>query len=289
MPKSRFLELDVFAATRGGGNPLGVVVDAQDWSDPEMQAFAAWTELVETTFLAHDEDPSIDYRVRIFTPTHEIPYAGHPSVGSAYAALYTGFAQARANGLMQRCGAGDIPLRLDGEGDARSVFVRAPSARVISTDASLDLAYILKGSKLGVHAPALVEGGRRWWLAELADEDTVRRFKADFNAIATLAKESGTLGLCIYARSTSPDHDIVVRAFPAGVGIVEDPASGAANGLLAAYLAQVEPESPLAQGYRVSQGREMGRDARLVVRRDDDGIWVGGTTHVIVDGVVDWR
>lgn len=115
-----------------------------------------------------------------------------------------------------------------------------------------------------------------------------RRF-LDHAAIAALAHASDSLGLCAFARSSDPDFELVVRAFPAGVGIVEDPASGAANGLIGAYLAQAEPDGALAGGYRVSQGREIGRDAHMRVDIDAEGaIWVGGRSHVVVSGTLDW-
>ena len=96
------------------------------------------------------------------------------------------------------------------------------------------------------------------------------------------------MGLCAFARSTHPDYQLVVRAFPAGVGITEDPASGAANGLIAAYIAHAEPLGALARGYIVSQGREIGHDARLVARILPQAIWIGGRTHTVVDGTLQW-
>src|SRR5690606_30717048 len=145
----------------------------------------------------------------------------------------------------------------------RRLLVRAPEAREIAaTSAHLSLLRDALGDReLGVLPPAFIEGGRRWWVAELADETAIRGWQPDHAAIGALAHASDSLGLCVFARSADPVHDLVVRAFPAGVGIVEDPASGAANGLIAAWIAQREPEGRLASGYRVSQGREMGHDA----------------------------
>ncbi len=234
-----------------------------------MQRFAAWTNLVETTFLLSPRDAAASYRLRIFTPTAEIAFAGHPSIGSAHALLDTGFAQARDGLLIQECNAGLLPIRIDGSGASRKLFVQAPRARVLreGIDASPSLCSALGDRTLGLLPPAFVEGGRRWWLAELADENAVRTWHPDHAAIGALAKADGCLGLCVFARCVADDCDLVVRAFPAGVGIVEDPASGAANGLIAAYIAQSEPLGKLARGYRVSQGREMGPRCR---HRDPD-------------------
>ena len=287
----RFLQLDVFADHPGGGNPLGVVIGAQDWSAATMQAFANWTDLVETTFLLPPSTPAASYRVRIFTPDKEIAFAGHPTIGSAHAALESGFAKLDDGQMVQECGAGLLPIRALGSNAERRLFVRAPAAQILREGLANEplLASILEGQHLGKLPPAFVEGGRRWWLAEFADEPAVRAWKPDHAAIRELALDSDSLGLCIYARSRDPNFQLVVRAFPAGVGILEDPASGAANGLIAAYIAEAEPTGELARGYRVSQGREMGHDASIEILIDADGsVQVGGQTHTIIDGEVRW-
>jgi PhzF family phenazine biosynthesis protein len=294
----RYLQLDVFCARAGGGNPLGVVIGADDWDAADMQRFAAWTNLVETTFVLPSTSPAASYRLRIFTPQREIPFAGHPTIGSAHAVLDTGFAQPRHGGLIQECGAGLLPIRVEGYGPARQLFVQAPAAHVVreGADGEPVLQSLLAGIALGRLPPAFIEGGRRWWVAEFADEAALRAWRPDHAAIARLAQATDSLGLCAFARS-AVDHaghplegyDLVVRAFPAGVGIVEDPASGAANGLIAAWIAWREPQGALARGYRVSQGREMGRDASITIRIDGAGsVWVGGQTHTIVSGTTAW-
>lgn len=291
MPPPRYLHLDVFAATHGGGNHLGVVIGAGHWSSEAMQRFARWTDLVETTFLLPATDPLASYRVRIFTPHKEIPFAGHPSVGSAHAALACGLAQPVDGLLWQECGAGVLPLRVEGTGADRRLLLQSPGESLLDTgrDAHPLLAAALAGIDAGALLPALVDGGRRWWLAEVASETALRAWQPDHEAIRALAHASGSMGLCAFARSTHPDYQLVVRAFPAGVGIIEDPASGAANGLIAAYVAQAEPHGPLAGGYVVSQGREIGHDAQLVVRIVDGKVWVGGRTRTIVDGALHWN
>jgi PhzF family phenazine biosynthesis protein len=291
MDALRFLQLDVFCDQPGGGNPLGVVFGASDWSAQAMQRFATWTNLVETTFVLPPSQSGASYRLRIFTPHREIAFAGHPSVGSAYAVLHEGVAEARDGLLHQQCDAGLLPLKVSGQGHDLVLAVQAPAARVLRTglDADPGLASLLDGIRMGPLPPAFVEGGRRWWLAEFADERAVRGWHPDHAAIAALAHASDSLGLCVFARSDDPEFELVVRAFPAGVGIVEDPASGAANGLIGAYLMQCEPDGGLASGYRVSQGREIGRDARMNVDFDSDGsVWVGGRAHVVIHGSLDW-
>ncbi len=292
MDTFRYLHLDVFAASLGGGNHLGVVTDARGWSDAQMQRFARWTNLVETTFLLPPTEPNASYRVRMFTPTKEIAFAGHPSVGSAHAVLACGLAAPHDGLLWQECQAGVLPIRVQGDGDARQLLLRSPAASVLTTgaDAHPLLASALAGVTTGGLAPALVDGGRRWWIVECADEASLRGWQPDHAAIAALGKASDSMGICAFARSASGEgHQLAVRALASGAGIAEDPASGAANGLLAAYLAQAEAHRPLARGYAVSQGREIGYDARLLVQIDADGaVWVGGRTHTIVDGTLRW-
>ncbi len=190
--------------------------------------------------------------------------------------------------LWQECGAGVLPIRVEDQG--RQLLLQSPPAKVIrqGLDAHPQLAAALAGIGLGALPPALVEGGRHWWLAECADEASLRQWQPDHDAIAALAKATDSLGICVFARSAAPSYQLVVRALPAGVGIVEDPASGAANGLIGAYIAHAEPDGPLARGYTVSQGREIGHDARLLVQIDGDVVWVGGHTHTIIDGSLRW-
>lgn len=286
----RYFQLDVFTATPGGGNPLGVVHGASHWSGPDMQRFATWTNLVETTFLLPPRVAEASYRLRIFTPSREIPFAGHPTIGSAHAALSAGIVKAIDGRLIQECEAGLLPILVEGAGSDRRLLVESPQARVLAHGPAVDtqLTAILNGRRLGALPPAFVEGGRRWWLAELADEAEVRSWHPNHAAIAALAHASDSLGLCVFARCDRAGYDVVVRAFPAGVGIVEDPASGAANGLIAAYIAEFEPDGALGHGYRVSQGREIGHDAHILIRIDGRSIWVGGQTHTIIDGTVRW-
>lgn len=286
----RYFHLDVFASSLGGGNHLGVVTDARGWTDTQMQRFARWTNLVETTFLLPPTDPGASYRVRMFTPHKEIAFAGHPSVGSAHAVLESGMAEPRDGLLWQECGAGVLPIRVEGSGDDRQLLLKSPPATVRQTgaDAHPLLKLALNGVERGMLPPALVDGGRRWWVVECRDEASLRNWQPDHAAIGALGRASDSMGICAFARSASADYQLAVRALASGAGITEDPASGAANGLLAAYIAQAELHGALARGYTVSQGREIGYDARLVVRIDGTDTWVGGRTHTIVDGRLRW-
>lgn len=286
-----WFQLDVFTDRAGAGNPLGVVVGDSAWNGEMMQQLAAWTNLVETTFVLPPTDARADYRVRIFTPSREIPFAGHPSLGTAHAVLESGRVSADADTLVQECGAGLLQIQIERDQAVRRLFVEAPPAEVVSVSDHdrHRVRAVLGGLALGDLAPALVSGGRKWWLAEVAEEADLRAWSADHHAIAQLASATDSLGLCLFARSADPRHELVVRAFPCGIGIQEDPASGAANSLLAHYLRQARPNGPLARGYRVSQGRELGRDARLELRIDASGrVQVGGEVQTVIRGQIAW-
>lgn len=288
----RYLQLDVFTGRVGGGNPLGVVLGAAHWNADQMQRFAAWTNLVETTFVLPPRASDANYRLRIFTPHKEIPFAGHPSIGSAHAIVQTGWTRPRNGQLLQECDAGTLPIRVIDHGDTRTLFLRAPAASIaVDGDAATSqLAPVLSGQELGALGAGLVQGGRRWWVAEFADENALRAWQPDQDSLRQLAADTDSMGLCAFARSSHSDYQLAVRAFPAGAGIREDPASGAANGLIAAFIVKREPDGPLAGGYKVSQGREIGHDALLHLHVDDAGhIWTGGRTRTIIEGQLHWH
>ena len=286
-----FVQLDVFAARPGDGNPLAVVFDAAGLDDATMQAIARWTRLPETTFVLPPSTPEASYRLRIFSPRREVPFAGHPSIGSAHAVLEAGLATPRDGRLVQECAVGLLPIAVDGEGATRRLSVRAPRARVLEVGQadSTRLQPVLDGLALGALPPVLMDGGRRWWLVELRDEATLRALSPPWQAIAALAADTESMGVCVFARCTGGGHDLAVRAFVGQPAQVEDAASGAANATLAAWLHHAGA-LPHADGrYVVSQGREVGHDARLHLQVDADGeVWSGGQVQTVVRGTLDW-
>src|SRR5690606_24980564 len=165
----RFVTVDVFADRPGAGNPLAVVLDAAGLDDDAMQAIARWTRLPETTFVFPPPSPTASYGIRIFSPRREVPFAGHPSVGTAHAVLEAGLVAPRDGLLVQAGVAGELPLRVAGEGRKRTIAVRTPRARVveIADDSHPQLRDALAGLPTGRLPQALVDGGRRWWLAEI--------------------------------------------------------------------------------------------------------------------------
>jgi PhzF family phenazine biosynthesis protein len=293
---SRQYGVDVFSPRAGAGNALAVVVGAPELDAMQMQRIATWNNLAETTFLLPPTQAGADYRLRIFTTRQEIAFAGHPTIGSAHVARIAGLVDGGKQELVQECQAGLLAVRSEGdpEADGGALHsVRVPRSRVVPHDetATVLLDRALARVERGALAPACVEGGRRWWLAELADEAGVRGMKPDRAAILALARHNDALGLCVFARAPAGrDYDLVVRAFPLGVGIAEDPASGAANGAIAAFLDERGALGALGDRFRVSQGRVMQRDAELVLRIDGERqVWVGGRCRVLVQGRFDWR
>ncbi|MET1161479.1 MAG: PhzF family phenazine biosynthesis protein [Pseudoxanthomonas sp.] len=291
MTTRRYLQLDVFADRPGAGNPLGVVFDASDMTGEEMQAYAAWANLSETIFFLPASSADADYRVRIFTPRQELPFAGHPSVGAAWAALDSGLSHAKQGRLLQECAAGLLPVRIEERGTRRVIHIRTPHAREVQARLQHEeaLALALEGLALGEIAPALWNNGPNWWLVELADADAVRAMRPELAAIASLTAASDAVGLAVFGRAGVADHDLAVRAYCPAEGIPEDPVTGSANASIAALLHHAGALPGAEGSYIASQGRELGRDGRVEVRVDEQAeVWIGGQVQAVIRGSVDW-
>lgn len=291
MTARRFLQLDVFSPYPGAGNPLAVVLDAEGLDDARMQAIARWTRLPETTFVFAPQVPGASYRIRMFSPQKEVPFAGHPSVGTAHAVLDAGLASPVEGVLVQDGIAGALPLRVVGEGAARSIAIRTPRAAVAEVTTASDprLQAALAGWPLGDLPPARMAGGRSWWVVALADEAALRALSPDWDAVAALAESTDSMGVFAYARAAGGDYDLAVRAFVGNGRRFEDAASGAANAVLAAWLDSRDALPGREGSYVVSQGREVGHDARLTLRIDDHGdVWSGGQVQTVIRGTLDW-
>ncbi|MFC6838924.1 PhzF family phenazine biosynthesis protein [Xanthomonas theicola] len=291
MTSRRFMQLDVFAPRPGTGNPLAVVLDAQGLDAPAMQAIARWTRLPETTFVFAPTRPGASYAIRMFSPHKEVPFAGHPSVGTAHAVLEAGIAAPQDGLLLQEGIAGLLPLRVDMDGGVRSIAVRTPRAQVadIADAADTRLTAALRGWTLGAQPPALMDGGRRWWLVDVADEAALRGLAPDWDAVAALAESTASMGVFAYARARGQAYALAVRAFVGNGRRFEDAASGAANAVLAAWLEHRAALPGHARRYVVSQGREVGHDALLTLSVDSAGdVWSGGQVQTVIDGRIAW-
>ena len=289
MPPRRYLQLDVFAAHPGNGNPLGVILDSEGLDTAAMQALAAWLNLSETIFFLPPEQGA-SYRIRIFTPSTELPFAGHPSVGAAWAAVTSGLARPQDRRLIQQCAAGLLPVQVSGPEHAPTILLASPPAQQLQT-APGAVPEQLQALLAPGHAPELWDNGARWWLLPASDAGCVRALTPDMSAIGDWSNATGATGVAIFAAEPSPDHALVTRAFcPTDApDVPEDPVTGSANALIAAWLQQ-RGQLPGTDGsYVVSQGREVGRDGHVHISIDAQGTaWIGGQVQPVIAGQVHW-
>ena len=273
----RFVQVDVFTAVPLKGNPLAVVVDAAGLSDDEMAAFARWTNLSETTFLLPPTDPAADYRVRIFTPGGELPFAGHPTLGSAHAFLASGGDVKKPGEVVQQCAIGLVRVKRDG---ARLAFAAPPLKRSGPVeDAGLRVQAI---ASLRLAPEALldlvwVDNGPGWMAARLPDAAAVLALQPDFVAMQGL--KLGVVG------AHPPGHDcqFEVRAFVPDLGVPEDPVTGSLNAGLALWL---QASGLAGDTYVAAQGAALGRAGRVHVVRDAEATWIGGDVTPLIHGQV---
>ena len=276
-----FMQVDVFTDTPFLGNPVAVVLEADDLDTDQMQRIARWTNLSETTFVQTATEPAADYRLRIFTPMAELPFAGHPTLGSAHALLQAGCVTPRAGRLVQQCAAGLVPIRVDP--DTSRLWLSMPSARfapVADEDQRL-LERIVGGS---FASPArLVDVGPRWIVAAYGSTQTLLEVTPDLQTLSALSERLHATGLTMFSHADSSGGSaapIEVRSWAPAHGIPEDPVCGSGNGSVAAYRA--------AQGHGVPyvarQGRAIGRDGWVRITYAGDTIEVGGDSVVCVRG-----
>lgn len=280
-----FKQVDVFTHVPFLGNPVAVILDGAGLDTETMQRIARWTNLSETTFVLPSD--RADYRLRIFTPLNELPFAGHPTVGSAHAVIEAGLVTPRQNTLVQECAAGLIPLRTEPNG---RIFARAPKPAVRQLD--LDLKRIEAAISVPVvpaPAPALVDVGPVWLVAQVTDVEALSGAVPDLAAITALSHAVGAIGVTAFAIASTVDaaERIRVRTWAPGAGVPEDPACGSCNAALGAYLGATGLLARTGQTYIASQGREVGRDARIAVAvRGPEEVEVGGYAIIVIEGAL---
>ncbi|MFE5310460.1 PhzF family phenazine biosynthesis protein [Isoptericola sp. NPDC056573] len=276
-----FRQVDVFATGPLTGNPVAVVHDADGLDDAQMAAFARWTNLSETTFLLRPTTPDADYRLRIWTPGGELPFAGHPTLGTAHAWLEAGGVPRSADHVVQECGVGLVTVRRESDGGGDRLAFAAPPLRRSGAVGPEDLAQIARGLRVSVaqiEDAAWVDNGPGWVAARLADAAAVLAVQPDFAAFGGL--KIGVVGA--YGPGES-DAAVEVRAFVPDIGVAEDPVTGSLNAGLGQWLAG----GLLPASYVASQGTALGRRGRVHVRRDDHGaVWVGGDAVTTIVGTV---
>ena len=276
----RFSQLDVFTDQPLRGNPLAVVHDAQGLSDGQMADFARWTNLSETTFLLPPDDTGADYRVRIFTPGGELPFAGHPTLGSCHAWLSAGGVPRDADVVVQQCGVGLVRVRRDRHGDSERLAFAAPALRRTGpVDAGLRAQAV---AALGLDDAELlqlqwIDNGPGWMAGLLKDAAAVLALRPDYAAMRGL--NLGVVG----AYPAGRECQFEVRAFVPGLGVPEDPVTGSLNAGLAQWLiaAGLAPAR-----YVAAQGAALGRAGRVFVTQQGADIWIGGAVCSVLTGAV---
>ena len=303
-----FTQVDVFTTTAYLGNPVAVVLDGQDLSDEDMQRFARWTQLSETTFVtppsAAARAAGADYRVRIFTPGGELPFAGHPTLGTAHAWREAGGQTQDASGIVQECSVGLVRLKPFANAWA---FAAPPMERRHPSEEELKaVAAALGLSPSEIWASQHLNNGPHWLGLWLDEPDTVLRLQPDHNALKHLGIKVGVAARYprqeqapligrsnrearAFDRSSGPRQkaestDLEVRAFAAPMGIHEDPVTGSLNASLAQWLIA---EGCMPPSYVASQGAALGRAGRVLISQDASGqVWVGGHTVTCITGQV---
>lgn len=288
-----FKQVDVFTATPYLGNPVAVVLNADGISDEAMQRFANWTNLSETTFVLEPTTPEADYRVRIFTPTMELPFAGHPTIGTCHAWLEAGGKPARSGVVIQECAAGLITLRRD---EGRLAFAAPPLRRsgpVDEADVELVCA-VLQVERSAIVGAQWCDNGPGWLAVMLSSAEDVLALEPDFGAVPSYdigvvgAAPLGVVGpkkIGVVGASRLDDWAIEVRAFfrSGGGQAAEDPVTGSLNAALAQWLLR---DGTLTAPYIVRQGTALGREGRVHVSEADGEIWIGGDAVTCMAGKV---
>ncbi|MEQ1495010.1 MAG: PhzF family phenazine biosynthesis protein [Novosphingobium sp.] len=275
MKERKFAQVDVFTAVPYKGNPVAVVLDGEGLSAAEMQTFANWTNLSETTFVLPASDPGADYRVRIFTPKAELPFAGHPTLGTAHAVLAAGLAAAREGRLVQQCAVGLVDLTVR-DGALSFKLPRYALSELTDAEATAWSGAAVKG------AVQAVDVGPVWLVAELAEVAALENLAHDPARLTRYYEATGMTGATLFAIE---GDRVVVRSFAPGDGIPEDPVCGSGNAAVAAFrllAGQIEA----GDNYVASQGRQVGRDGYVRVRIDGADVHVGGQCVTCVEGVV---
>ncbi len=275
MTARRFRQVDVFTTVPYAGNPVAVVLDADGLDDELMQRFARWTNLSETTFVLSPRDPAADYRLRIFTPVAELPFAGHPTLGSCHAWLEAGGAPRDGDVVVQECAAGLVPVRHIPDGLA---FAAPPLMRSGPVDEATvgHIAAVLRIDRTAIVDSAWADNGPGWVAVLLGSAEEV------------LALQPGFVDLDLGVVGPGPpgsSEAFEVRAFfPVDGATREDPVTGSLNAALAEWLTATGRAQP---PYVARQGTAIGRDGRVHITRDDDGrIWTGGSAVTCVSGEV---
>jgi PhzF family phenazine biosynthesis protein len=263
-----FRQVDVFTDKPLFGNPVAVIIGGDGLDTETMQRITRWTNLSEATFLLPSSVAS--YKLRIFSPSQELPFAGHPTIGSAHAAIESGFAEPKDGRLTQECGAGIIELSLS----EKEIFLKAPQPRISDVRGKLPFAKKL----------LRIDVGPTWITGEVAGADELAALKPDMAALAQFAVDFEATGVTVFAEAKEAGSQIHVRSFAPGHGIPEDPVCGSGNICVAAYLRATNQLERFGNRYVARQGMQLGRDGRVSVQVGLEDILIGGRAVTCVEG-----
>lgn len=288
MPNVRFKQVDVFTQKPFLGNPVAVVLDGENLNAEQMQRIAAWTNLSETTFVLPPSTSGADYRLRIFTPKQELPFAGHPTIGSAHAVIESSIAQPRQGKLRQECLAGLIDLTVEETATGKRILLETPKAKITPLDDANTRALV---NAVGVAAtltePALrVDVGVVWLIANLGDAETVAALKPEMERLLQVSLANQAAGITVFGRGNDDASQIHVRSFAPALGVAEDPVCGSGNASVAAFLIYHGLLGEFGAAYSARQGMQVGRDGQVAVSVEGDVIRIGGHAVTCVDGTL---
>ncbi len=291
MPPVSFKQVDVFTSVPYHGNPVAVILDAQGLTGAQMQRIANWTNLSETTFVLPPTQPGADYRVRIFTPQSELPFAGHPTLGTAHALIEAGKIAPKGGKLTQECDAGLIELTVTASPGSSPVIafnLPTPSYLPLSHAQVDEIESILGAPVQREHTPKLIHVGPAWTIVQLADAEAVLALRPDFARMAEFDKRNQSIGIVVYgAHEKGAPAAIEVRAFAPSVGVNEDPVCGSGNGAVAAFIREAGQVQAFGARYVSTQGAAVGRAGKIFVAFDGgDVIRIGGQSVTCIDGSI---
>jgi PhzF family phenazine biosynthesis protein len=288
MAALRFKQVDVFTQKPFFGNPVAVVLDAAALTGDQMQRIAAWTNLSETTFVLPPSSAGADYRLRIFTPKQELPFAGHPTLGSAHAVIESAVATARQGKLRQECLAGIVDLSVETTNQGQRIMLESPQAKITTLDdgATGALASALRVAVGLTEAALRVDVGVVWLIANLSEAETVAALKPDIDHVLQVSLANQASGITVFGKIKDGFSEILVRSFAPALGVAEDPVCGSGNASVAAYLIHYRLMREIGTEYLARQGMQVGRDGQVAVRVQDNIIRIGGYAVTCVDGTL---
>lgn len=283
--KRKYKVIDVFSSIPLLGNPVAVILDSEGLTDDQMQKIARWTNLSETTFVLKAKSDKADYFLRIFTPENELQFAGHPTLGSAYAILEAGICKPKNGILVQECGVGLITIKCDTSNEHMKLTLQMPESkqRTLSESEITELNLILGHNVLSEPSPSVIDVGIHWIVAQVESTKLLLDVKPDFARSAAFERRLDATGITIYSAEGS---EVEVRSFAPSTGSNEDPVCGSGNGSVAIFRLKAGQISN-GSTYVARQGRQVHRDGYISINITSDGaVLVGGECVTTVEGLL---